>query len=86
MNEQRIPTYAEIASFKESLIKSRNELEQMELKSRQEKLARMEFACLRAIGSLAERSDRDLMLKAQQLATLKRTQHQKNFQRLMLIA
>jgi hypothetical protein len=38
----------------------------------------MEFACLRAIGSLAERSDRDLMRKAQQLASLKRTQYQKN--------
>ena len=53
MPARRIPTYAEIASFRESLIKTRKQLELDELEKLHGTLVRMEFDCLRAIPSLA---------------------------------
>lgn len=47
MPGRRIPTYAEIASFRESLIKTRKQLELDELEKLHGTLVRMEFDCLR---------------------------------------
>mgnify|MGYP003589880537 CR=1 FL=1 len=70
MAARRIPTYAEIASFREKLIKSQKTLGQTELDKQCSQLIRMEFSCLRAIASLSERSDQELMYKAQRRARL----------------
>ena len=68
MPGRRIPTYAEIASFRESLIKTRKQLELDELEKLHGTLVRMEFDCLRAIPSLNHRSDQDLMERARERA------------------
>lgn len=70
MPARRIPTYAEIASFRESLIKTRKQLELDELEKLHGTLVRMEFDCLRAIPSLSHRSDQDLMQRARERARL----------------
>ena len=72
MTKTNIPTYAEIASFKAVLIKDKKNLHHAELEAQQEKLARMEFSCLRTINSLSNRTDNYLMDKARQLASLER--------------
>ena len=74
MPARRIPTYAEIASFRESLIKTRKQLELDELEKLHGTLVRMEFDCLRAIPSLSHRSDQDLMERARQRAHLEHRQ------------
>ena len=52
MPGRSIPTYAEIASFRESLIKTRKQLELDELEKLHGTLVRMEFDCLRANKSM----------------------------------
>ena len=74
MPARRILTYAEIASFRESLIKTRKQLELDELEKLHGTLVRMEFDCLRAIPSLSHRSDQDLMERARQRAHLEHRQ------------
>ena len=75
MSDRKVPTYAEIASFKASLIKAKKTLGQDELKLLQEKLVVMEFTCLRAISSLTHRSDKDLMARARKRARLEHVQY-----------
>ena len=66
----RIPTYAEIAAFRESIIKTRKSLSPKEMETMQDKLALMEYRCLRAINTLNDRTDSDLMKRAQQRSRL----------------
>ncbi len=70
MTARRIPTYSEIALFRETLIKTRKTLEKDELEQQCNQLVRMEFACLRAIASLSDSTDQELMHKARQRADL----------------
>ena len=74
MPGRRIPTYAEIASFRESLIKTRKQLELDELEKLHGTLVRMELDCLRAIPSLNHRADHDLMERARERARLEHRQ------------
>ena len=75
MTARRIPTYSEIASFREGLIKSRKMLDKDEIERQRNQLVRMEFACLRAIASLARCSDQELMERARSRAQLEHIQY-----------
>lgn len=75
MTARRIPTYSEIASFREGLIKSRKTLDKDEIERQRNQLVRMEFACLRAIASLAGCSDKELMQRARYRAELEHIQY-----------
>ena len=75
MTARRVPTYAEIASFRESLLKSKKTLAQEELAAQQTRLMRMDYNCLRAIASLSHRSDLDLLARARQRAHLEHYQY-----------
>lgn len=76
MNDKSIPTYAEIASFKESLLKSKKNLDEQTLKSKQEQLVRMEFRCLRSIDTLIKHPDDVLLARARIRARLEHYQYQ----------
>ena len=64
----RIPTYAEIAAFRESIIKTRKSLSSTEFEAMQDKLVLMEYRCLRAINHLSNRTDSELMHRARDRA------------------
>ena len=64
----RIPTYAEIAAFRESIIKTRKNLSSTEFEAMQDKLVLMEYRCLRAINHLSNRTDSELMHRARDRA------------------
>ena len=76
LTNSKIPTYSEIASFKETLLKSKKQLDQEELKAMHETLVHMEFTCLRAISTLSHRTDMDLMRRARQGTSLEHKQYQ----------
>ncbi len=64
----RIPTYAEIAAFRETIIKTRRSLSSTEFEAMQDKLVFMEYRCLRAINHLRNRTDSELMHRARDRA------------------
>ena len=71
MDARPVPTFAEIAAYRATLIKEQKRLSPDELDAMQDTLMRMEFHCLRAIKGLRHRSDSELQARASQRAQLR---------------